>query len=515
MSPAAPSSPPKVSVVVPVYNPGAHMDELIDSLLNQTMDPGDFEVILVDDGSTDGTGARLDRLAAEHAHFQVVHIPNSGWPSRPRNLGIEHARGTYVQFADNDDWFGTEALQRLHAYAEENGSDIVVGRMAGRGRGVPRELFRKNLPDARPEKSALVDSLTPHKMFRRSFLLEHGLRFPEGRRRLEDHVFVMAAYFAARRISVLSDYVCYYHVARPDHSNAGFRTFDPAGYFGNLREALDIVDANTAPGAVRDRLHRRWLRVETVERLSGKRFLNAPEEWREDFFREARGLVAERFGPGVAAGLPARQRAAAELLVQDRIGAVRALAVWEASVRARATVSAPSAEEITATGELLSGDSPLTFTHRQDGADSLSVPVDGVPAEALDVTKALRAAKMDVLARRRGGAEEFFVPSETSVTRVPDPNAPGTFRTVHTTVAKIAPDTLNSGRNAGTWDLKVRISSCGWQRDAMLPLSLLIGTDGAPPVLITPPARPVTVLRLKRAARRRTAALLARLRGLV
>lgn len=511
----APPSAPKVSVVVPVFDPGPHMDELITSLLGQTMAPGDFEVIFVDDGSTDGTGARLDRLAAEHAHFQVVHIPNSGWPSRPRNLGIDRARGRYVQFADNDDWFGTEALQRLYAYAEENGSDIVVGRMAGRGRGVPRELFRKNLPDARPEKSPLVDSLTPHKMFRRSFLLEHGLRFPEGRRRLEDHVFVMAAYFAARRISVLSDYVCYYHVARPDHSNAGFRAFDPAGYFGNLREALDIVDANTGPGAFRDRLHRRWLRVETVERLSGQRFLNAPEEWRADFFREARSLVAERFAPAVAAGLPARQRAAAELLVQDRIDAVRDLAAWETAVRARATVSAPSTEEITATGWLVSGGSPLTFTHRPDGADVLAVPVPGIPAEALDVTKALRRATMDVLARRRGGAEEFFVPSRTSVARVPDPAAPGAFRTVHTTVAHLTPDTLNSGRNAGTWDLKVRINSCGWQRDTTLPLSLTIATDGAPPVLVRAPARRITATRLKRAARRRAAALLGRLRTLV
>ena len=93
-----------------------------------------------------------------------------------------------------------------------------------------------------------MDSLTPHKMFRRAFLLEHDLTFPEGRRRLEDHVFVVSAYLHARGISVLSDYPCYFHTARGDGGNAGFRPLEPVGYFANLRDALDAVEALTEPG---------------------------------------------------------------------------------------------------------------------------------------------------------------------------------------------------------------------------------------------------------------------------
>ena len=64
-------------------------------------------------------------------------------------------------------------------------------------------------------------------MFRRAFLAEHDLTFPEGRRRLEDHVFVVSAYLHARTISVLSDYPCYFHTARDDGGNAGFRPLEP------------------------------------------------------------------------------------------------------------------------------------------------------------------------------------------------------------------------------------------------------------------------------------------------
>ncbi|MEW2546550.1 glycosyltransferase family 2 protein [Streptomyces sp. NPDC047002] len=493
----------KVSVVVPVYNPGPAIDGLVASLLRQTMPAGEWEAVFVDDGSTDGTGARLDTLAAEHPGcIRVEHIPNSGWPSRPRNIGIERARGEYVQFADHDDWLGDEALHRLYAYARENGADVVIGKMAGRGRGVPRELFRRNRPDAKLAKDPLIDSLTPHKMFRRRFLLDAGLRFPEGKRRLEDHVFVTAAYFAAARISVLSDYVCYFHVALGDASNAGFRRFDPAGYFGNLREALDIVDAHTEPGAFRDRLHRRWLRVEMVGRLASARHLAAPEDWRRDFFCEVRSVLVERFAPGVAAGLPAPQRALAALVEADRFDAVRQLALWQSGVRARASARVTDASEITVEGELTApGGTPLTF-RTVDGKDVLAPPVDGIPAPALDVTDRVKTARMDLVARRRGGGgEEFFVPGETTVTRAPAGD--GTFALRYRTVAKLAPDTLNSGRNAGRWELKARIASCGWQQETELRVSLTIATDGAPPVLRKGTAAPL-LTRLKRRARRLT-----------
>lgn len=172
--------PVKVSVVVPVYNPGQYIDRCIRSILDQSLPDDEFEVIFVDDGSTDTTPGRLDALAAEHRNIKTIHQENSGWPGKPRNVGIAAATGEYVFFLDHDDALGREALERMYAMAVRNGSDVVIGKMAGHYRGVPKHLFFTNRDRATLADTPLLDALTPHKLFRRAFLEKHGLRFPRG-----------------------------------------------------------------------------------------------------------------------------------------------------------------------------------------------------------------------------------------------------------------------------------------------------------------------------------------------
>jgi len=120
--------PVKVSVIVPVYNPGPYIEDCITSLLKQSLPPDEYEVIFVDDGSTDQTPARLDALAAEEPRVRVIHQENSGWSGKPRNVGIAASQGEYVMFVDNDDLLGDEALERMYGYGVANGADVVVGR---------------------------------------------------------------------------------------------------------------------------------------------------------------------------------------------------------------------------------------------------------------------------------------------------------------------------------------------------------------------------------------------------
>ena len=198
----------RVSVIVPVYNPGRSLNRSIRSILDQSLSRDAYEAIFVDDGSTDDAPAQLDALAAQHRNVRVIHQENSGWPGKPRNVGIAASSAEHVFFLDQDDALGPEALERMLAMADRYRSDIVIGKMVGHGRGVPTRLFRITRGRATLADTPLIDSLTPHKLFRRGFLEQHGLRFPEGRRRLEDHVFVVKAYFLADVISVLADYPC-------------------------------------------------------------------------------------------------------------------------------------------------------------------------------------------------------------------------------------------------------------------------------------------------------------------
>jgi glycosyltransferase involved in cell wall biosynthesis len=463
--------PVKVSVIVPVYNPGTYIEDCITSLQRQSLPPDEYEVIFVDDGSTDATPARLDALAAEDSRMRVIHQENSGWSGKPRNVGIAAARGEFVMFVDNDDYLGDEALERMYDYGVANGADVVVGKMAGKGRPVPVELFRRNHPRATVENAPLIDSLTPHKMVRRAFLERTGLRFPEGRRRLEDHVFVTEAYLRADNVSVLSDYVCYYHVRRDDASNAGFQRFDPVGYFKNLREALDVVEQYTEPGPVRDRLFRRWLRVEMVERMRGRRFLVLPDDYRRELFQEIHGVVVERFGPGVAAGLQPTQQVVAALIAANRYDEAVAFAEWEDSIALKVTPGDIGWEDgalrIGFSAEYASAGEPMTFP-----ADSASTPLGDPPKEVSEAIAWVGAetavrfgkATADLLLRERSSSAQHFQPVRFTRETVPV-GVGGRVRLVLRTTATVDPATLPG---SGVWDAVVRVKLGGWTKECRL-----------------------------------------------
>lgn len=224
---------PKVSVVVPVYNVEKHLDRCVASIVGQTLT--DIEIILVDDGSKDSSGAMCDAWAQRDSRIRVIHKPNGGL-SDARNTGAAAARAEFVGFVDSDDYIAPEMYERLYADVIEDASDIAIGGVlsvyadhevaAGGGERFSltgREAVGQLLSG---EKLRIW---VPIKLYRKSLL--EAVPFPLGR--TYEDAFVAADIFVrADRVSVdLQPFYCYVH-------HEGTITTQPFS-----AKSMDIVDA--------------------------------------------------------------------------------------------------------------------------------------------------------------------------------------------------------------------------------------------------------------------------------
>ncbi|MFG2475304.1 glycosyltransferase [Streptomyces fagopyri] len=281
---------PTVSVIIAAYNAMPYVTRTISSVAEQTIGTERLEVIVVDDGSTDGTAAELDRLAEVHPGLlRVVRQENSGGPAAPRNAGLDLARGEFVFFLDADDHLGPEALERMVAMAEENGTDVVLGKMVGvGGREAPTSMFRRNEPKTDVFTSRVYWTLSPMKLFRRELLERHGLRFPTDLPTGEDQPFVASAYLHASGISVVADYDCVFWVLRDDGTNITATTSGSEPRLRYLARMVDLITDNVPPGPGRDRMAHRHLTVEVRSLVHRHLGLETREQQRETLARLTR-----------------------------------------------------------------------------------------------------------------------------------------------------------------------------------------------------------------------------------
>lgn len=206
---------PLLSVVVPAYDVAAYLPACLDSVLAQTHES--LEVVVVDDGSPDDSGAIAEVYAARDPRVRVVHTENRGLGAA-RNEGLRHATGRYLAFADSDDVVPPSAYATMLRRLRRTGSDFVTGdivQLHG-DREVPlrwmRRLHQRRLAvviDQHPE--ILGDVFAWNKLFRRDFWDGAGLAWPEGTR-YEDQPTTTAAYLRARRFAVLPDVVYHWRV---------------------------------------------------------------------------------------------------------------------------------------------------------------------------------------------------------------------------------------------------------------------------------------------------------------
>ncbi|GAA3121469.1 hypothetical protein GCM10010466_10480 [Planomonospora alba] len=297
-----------VSVVIAVHDVEAYVGECLDSVVGQSIGLRNLQVVAVDDGSTDGSGAVLERYADKYPEITAVRRPHSGGPGGPRNTGLGLARGRYVFFLDADDYLGPQALERMVAVAERNGSDVVLGRMAGvGGRRVPKVPFTRNRDRADLFRDGVYYTLSAQKLFRRGLIERLGLRFPEHLRTGEDQPFTALAYFNARVISVVADYDCYYLTYREGVRNVTRSAPHPLERLAQAARMMELVERHTAPGADRDRLMRRHFRCEVFGTF-GPGWRSLDRRTRRRAAEAARPIVERWLTDRIAGRLPPRER---------------------------------------------------------------------------------------------------------------------------------------------------------------------------------------------------------------
>lgn len=214
--------PPAVTLIMPAYNNEAYVARAVESVQNQTL--RDWELIVVDDGSTDRTGQILDRLASRDWRIEVIHTENHG-AAAARNTALDRARGRYIHFLDGDDWVESAMLEREVAFAEANDLELVVagfyietfygngGEHLAEAKRVDGQVFATR-SEFRSQAFRLFDQnllyVPWNKLFLRGRIEEMGLRFRPTF--WDDFPFVLDYIRDVGRVGVMGE--CFYHFGR-------------------------------------------------------------------------------------------------------------------------------------------------------------------------------------------------------------------------------------------------------------------------------------------------------------
>ncbi len=210
-----------VSVLVPVYNVEKTLERCLESILNQTFK--DYEVIMVDDGSPDNSGAICDRYAEKYDNFRVIHKKNEGL-GPTRNVGIREAQGEYIYHCDSDDWLKEDLLEKAYTAITKADAEVLVfgydiftqkdGEILPYGTvTVKDETFtdKKAVQKFFSEQyfNSFVVLSACNRMYKRQFLMENELFFPP-LRRCQDMAYSLLLFDRIERLITLKEtYYCY------------------------------------------------------------------------------------------------------------------------------------------------------------------------------------------------------------------------------------------------------------------------------------------------------------------
>jgi glycosyltransferase involved in cell wall biosynthesis len=237
---------PVASIIVPAYNAGSSLEATITDLLKQTSD--DFEIVVVDDGSTDTTGTVAARLAHEHPRVRSFPLPENRGVARAREHAARHSRGEFLWFIDADDRPAPDALEKLIAAAQRDDADVVVcGAQFVDEEGMRRPITAPRLEAPLSGRQAfrmlLEGQITGHlwnKLIRRN--LVDAIEFTPARVH-SDLAMVAQLLAGARRVTSIPDVLYSYHLRGGSIIHSGARRAESLGLIDTaVRSAATRLD---------------------------------------------------------------------------------------------------------------------------------------------------------------------------------------------------------------------------------------------------------------------------------
>ena len=316
------SRQPLISVVVPAHDIEAYLGECLESLARQTY--RNIEVIVVDDGSVDGTGAIADEWARKDPRFKVLHQAEGG-PGQARNAGIALTHGAFLTFADGDDVVPPYSYEMVMTTLEQTGSDFSVGAvrsLTSKGAGASpmhQPIFTKTVLQTNVSErlTLLKDRTVWNKIFRRRFWDEHGLTFPEGVV-FEDVPVALTAHAMATKVDVINVPVYYWRKRESGEKSITQRKTDWKTTADRLR-AVDRVSrflGEHHQGEVKQAYDANVL-VDDFAIVLGA-LPDADPEFQASFMREV-NLFLARVRPGTIESLPPKYAVLWHLVRENKL----------------------------------------------------------------------------------------------------------------------------------------------------------------------------------------------------
>ena len=307
----------RASLIIPVFNCEGLLRRCLDSVCGQTLDKNAFELLLIDDASTDSSGSICDEYADQHDWITVVHLPqNTGSASGPRNKGVAIAQGEYVCFADPDDWLAPDCLRRLLEHADAGGHDFVVGRVIQADRWKLEGIVawcRSNKGEWKsadlPNTWEFYATIGPwSRLVKKDLLEENEISFPEGVYYYDDMIWNIQVLHVVENPLLVNDYD-YYFLRRDqgiEHwwtNRASFsltsleRLYHSVDYLVELLDGFGYSDTHVVFKKLFMVIVHEVL--DYIDRISGQNS-EAAEEWRKRVWQRVR----KHYSPWVRMNMP-------------------------------------------------------------------------------------------------------------------------------------------------------------------------------------------------------------------